>query len=176
MYYLQSRYYDPEIGRFINGDEPEILELALLTGEMIGSNSFAYCLNNPITYSDPTGQWVARAVIAAASGAIFGGIAYAIGKALKLSRKPLAALTAGFTAIGLALGLWKGVGVLRSINRLVKPVIYFFSNPGKVKFGLKLLSIIQFEIHAPHHNKPIHFVVRVFLKTGQKSWEWWFKK
>ena len=49
-YYLQSRYYDPEIGRFINADA------YASTGQgFIGNNMFAYCLNNPVLYSDPTG-------------------------------------------------------------------------------------------------------------------------
>ena len=29
-YYLQSRYYDPQMGRFINADEPDLLELTVL--------------------------------------------------------------------------------------------------------------------------------------------------
>lgn len=174
LYYLQSRYYDASIGRFINADAPEMLLED--QGSLMQSNLYAYCANNPVMNVDNSGMLWGRAIIALASGAIFGGIAYAIGRTIGLKGKPLAALTAGFIAIGIVIGAWKGVGVLKSINKLIKPVIYFFSNPGKVKFGLKLLSIIQFEIHAPHHNKPIHFVIRLFLKTGQKVWEWWFKK
>lgn len=50
LYYLQSRYYNAEWGRFINGD-------ALIgeTGEIFSHNMFAYCINNPINYSDPSG-------------------------------------------------------------------------------------------------------------------------
>ena len=51
MYYLQSRYYDPEIGRFINADA------FAATGQgLLGNNMFAYCGNNPVTYSDPSGH------------------------------------------------------------------------------------------------------------------------
>ena len=50
LYYLQSRYYNPEIGRFINAD------MLVSTGQgLLGNNMFAYCLNNPVNYSDPTG-------------------------------------------------------------------------------------------------------------------------
>jgi len=50
MYYLQSRYYDPWIGRFINADA------FVSTGQgFLGMNMFAYCLNNPVMLIDPTG-------------------------------------------------------------------------------------------------------------------------
>ena len=176
LYYLQARYYDADIGRWIT-PEPNVYNGVFDIGaNLLAFNVFAYCANNPIVNIDSSGQWVARAIIAAASATIFGGIAYSIGSALGLKGKTLTALTAGFTAIGLALGLWKGVTILSTINKMMKPLIYFFNNPGKVYFGLKLLGIIQFEVHNPHHNKPIHFVIRIFLETGTKVWEWWFKK
>ena len=51
MYYLQSRYYDPAIGRFLNADE------CISTGQGIrGNNMFAYCGNNPIANEDPNGK------------------------------------------------------------------------------------------------------------------------
>ena len=53
LYYLQSRYYSPEIGRFINTDDTQI---AIATqGNILGANLFAYCENNPINDSDPSG-------------------------------------------------------------------------------------------------------------------------
>ncbi len=49
-YYLQSRYYDPEIGRFINADA------FASTGQgMLNNNMFVYCLNNPTFYVDEAG-------------------------------------------------------------------------------------------------------------------------
>ena len=51
MYYLQTRYYDPVVGRFINADS------YVSTGQgLIGNNMFAYCNNNPVMYVDPTGE------------------------------------------------------------------------------------------------------------------------
>ena len=56
FYYLQSRYYDFANCRFINAD-------GQFTDGFIGSNLFAYCENNPIRYSDPTGLLAAEAAI-----------------------------------------------------------------------------------------------------------------
>ncbi|MDD3400148.1 MAG: RHS repeat-associated core domain-containing protein [Eubacteriales bacterium] len=49
-HYLQSRYYNPEVGRFISSD------VLLSTGQgVLGHNSYAYCLNNPVNMSDEGG-------------------------------------------------------------------------------------------------------------------------
>ena len=53
LYYLQSRYYNPEWGRFLNCDDTSIL--LATQGETLGANMFAYCGNNPVNYVDPTG-------------------------------------------------------------------------------------------------------------------------
>ena len=60
FYYLQSRYYDPEIGRFINADEPEMAKFS--TKELLAKDLFAYCNNNPIHYSDPDGHLALTAI------------------------------------------------------------------------------------------------------------------
>lgn len=61
MYYLQSRYYDPQIGRFINADE-----FASTGQSILGCNMFAYCSNNPINNSDTSGRFWIEALIGAA--------------------------------------------------------------------------------------------------------------
>ena len=52
FYYLQSRYYDPATGRFINADSYASTDA---TG-LLSTNMFAYCENNPVTRVDPTGE------------------------------------------------------------------------------------------------------------------------
>ena len=51
LYYLQSRYYNPELGRFINADG------LISTGQgLLGNNMLAYCNNNPINMADFNGK------------------------------------------------------------------------------------------------------------------------
>lgn len=60
MYYLQSRYYDPQICRFINADSSEYLGA---TGTVLSCNLFAYCENDPVDYVDPKGNYKAKDAI-----------------------------------------------------------------------------------------------------------------
>ena len=58
FYYLQSRYYDPTICRFINADG------YASTGQgILGFNMFAYCGNNPAINTDPSGKFFANILI-----------------------------------------------------------------------------------------------------------------
>ena len=50
-YYLQSRYYNPAWGRFLNADG-----YVNANGDLIGFNMYAYCGNNPIMFTDPFGE------------------------------------------------------------------------------------------------------------------------
>ena len=53
FYYLQSRYYDPAIGRFINADNV----ISYAGNSLLGCNVFAYCFNNPVNLSDDSAHW-----------------------------------------------------------------------------------------------------------------------
>lgn len=58
LYYLQSRYYDPFVGRFLNADETMVLLLSSLADDDFKinlTNLFSYCYNNPITFKDNNG-------------------------------------------------------------------------------------------------------------------------
>jgi RHS repeat-associated protein len=54
LYYLQSRYYDANTGRFINEDDICFLRIV---GALFGANLYAYCKNDPISNNDPMGYW-----------------------------------------------------------------------------------------------------------------------
>ena len=57
LYYLNSRYYDPKVGRFINAD------VLISTGQgLLGNNMFAYCRNNPVMRVDAAGTFDKKAL------------------------------------------------------------------------------------------------------------------
>lgn len=128
MYYLNSRYYFAEIGRFINADGYEVINAD--HENMVQYNLYNYCFNNPITLSDDTGDWpewatkiavgvaviAVVAVITVATGGAGAGIAgFIAAGALKgavVGAVTGAAIGAGTGAIShrISTGSWKGSG------------------------------------------------------------------
>lgn len=92
LYYLESRYYDPRIRRFISPDNIDYLEPTSFNG----LNLYAYCGNDPVNYYDPCGNLFITAAITAAlaswgiwaivgivsSAVVLGGTAQLISNAL----------------------------------------------------------------------------------------------
>ena len=56
LYYLQSRYYDAEVGRFINADDVKYLDVS--ESEVSKDNLYVYCNSNPINNIDPEGNLI----------------------------------------------------------------------------------------------------------------------
>ena len=77
LYYLKTRYYDPEIGRFISPDSINYLDPQSING----LNLYAYCLNNPVMYTDPDGTFgiIASLLVAAIVGAVVGTVGTFVG-------------------------------------------------------------------------------------------------
>lgn len=79
FYNLFSRYYDPQIGRFISPDNVNYLDPARING----LNLYAYCNNDPVNLCDPSGHSATASFligmgIAALAGALVGACSYAI--------------------------------------------------------------------------------------------------
>ena len=74
LYYLQSRYYDPQTGRFISADKTEYLGE---NNDLMSYNLYVYCSNNPIMFVDPTGMFnwgklITSVVVGVAVGILIG--------------------------------------------------------------------------------------------------------
>ena len=105
LYYLNSRYYDPETGRFLNEDLVSYLDPATIGG----INPYAYCGNDPVNYVDPSGHswewntfWIGLGMLVTAICAI----------ALSLTT-----FGAGIPlAMSVIAGVTLGAGVLTGVN------------------------------------------------------------
>ena len=134
LYFLKTRYYDPEVGRFISPDSIEYLDPETING----FNLYAYCNNNPVSNVDPNGnKWwhwliggIGVVLIAVAAGLAIlgtGGVA-AFGLGALIGSVSVGALGAGIGAgIGYAIGgidgLWQGALIGFGIGAAVGFVI-----------------------------------------------------
>ncbi|WP_316719939.1 polymorphic toxin-type HINT domain-containing protein [Terrisporobacter petrolearius] len=113
LYYLNARYYNPEDGRFLTEDT--------YRGEFTDPSSlhlYAYCTNNPISYTDPSGHFPILLAFDAAWGA-YDGYQYAKKKNLRGWKK------AGAIVGGVVLGTinpFKALKVGKVFKRVAKIV------------------------------------------------------
>ena len=89
FYYLQSRYYDPAVRRFINADG-----YINANGDFIGFNMYAYCGNNPVNRNDDGGEF--WHIVA---GAIIGGVSSFASSIVTGSSVEDALISAAFGAV-----------------------------------------------------------------------------
>lgn len=59
LFYCNFRYYDPEIRRWISIDDVNYLDSKTINGV----NLYAYCMNNPVMCSDPSGHFTIAALL-----------------------------------------------------------------------------------------------------------------
>jgi len=159
LYYLQSRYYNPEVGRFVNCDEVSYLEINEL---WLSYNLYAYCENEPINNGDHSGKWLLRVICSVAAGAVFGGVALAICNLLKLTKKQKKRISLAFSALGVLLGALLGVKVITKVapklikwfKKIEKKIAFSFKGK-ECKVGVELFSSLKIMIHRPH-TKSLH--------------------
>ena len=118
MYYLQTRYYDPAICRFINAD-------SALYENLLGYNLFVYCNNNPVMYVDSTGEFPILALVLGVTAVVGLGLTMAgiasdnnILTAIGLTMVAAPALVSGGMAIAAGLGGATLTGIAGSVTTL----------------------------------------------------------
>lgn len=130
LYFLQTRYYDAEVGRFINADDVSYLD----PYEIGGLNLYAYCGNNPIMFTDPFGttkwwEWLLAGVVVAGLivGSVFTGgllgaafVGAAIGAGVSLGSQAIfnGELNWGQFALDIGVGAVTGMLGVSGISRV----------------------------------------------------------
>ncbi len=84
LYYVSSRYYDPEIGRWLNSDDGELISF---DNTLLCLNLFAYCKNDPINQTDFDGKIIATTIIKCVLGALFGLLVQLVSDLIEYSVK-----------------------------------------------------------------------------------------
>lgn len=123
MYYLQSRYYDPEVCRFINSDDVNYIGLAGTVGSY---NAFAYCENNPVIFTDPTGK----------AGVLSGTL---------MSASFLAACA--IIATSVVMIVYSATGVEASFNQVLTDVISSMAEQTKLKVSAITAAVKVYFAH-----------------------------
>ena len=122
LYYLNSRYYDPEVGRFISADAISELDAE----EVNGLNLYRYCANNPVMMNDTEGnapawwEWLVSGVLLVAGvvlcatgvGSVFGAGLISAGGSMMASNIMSAAGVDGKVASIISAGLNIAAGVV----------------------------------------------------------------
>ena len=130
MYYLQSRYYNPVVGRFVNADEAGF---SCTTTSAAQSNAFVYCENRIISNSDPSGYFsIPRALITFGIDTIIWTAFSAGAAAFSLLTQPVKAVA---RSAGKAFIKSKMLGILRGFSKTLANAI--------VRIAKFLVPIIQ---------------------------------
>ena len=165
FYYASSRYYDPEISRFINADDTEYLGA---DGSVLSYNLFAYCMNDPVNRFDVDGNWSlpnwAKIAIGAAAIAVgviatvaTGGAAVPVLVAsLKIAATSAAigaVSGAGISAVNhrVSTGSWEGAG-----KRYYDPEISRFINADDTEYLGADGSVLSYNLFAYCMNDPVN--------------------
>ena len=135
FYLLESRYYDPETGRFINAD-------GIVDNQDVSTlNLYAYCANDPVNNKDEDGERVAAIIAGAVVGGVIGGIkAWAKGGSKKTIAKAVAigALKGAATS---AIGGWVSTAVKGAKGIALVAAIYGTKNVVSNRYSQKRQTV-----------------------------------
>lgn len=135
LYYLQSRYYDPVTGRWLNPEPNVYYGLFDEAAKLLKVNTFAYCANSPTNYKDETGESITAILIGIAIGALIGSLAgWAYTKYFNIPKGKKWKYILGGAVIGAVIGgcigyalpggsgavLWSGSGMQQAATAFAK--------------------------------------------------------
>ena len=125
-YYLQSRYYDPDICRFINADVAQIINYS--KDVLFGLNAYIYCCNNPINNSDPFGLFSKQQALGTISQIISGinNVVDYLLKKYKVSNKNYSKNTKYKSAEGIYKYVNQNKNKINKINNSISSIQTFF--------------------------------------------------
>ena len=133
LYYLQSRYYDPSVGRFINGDDSIVLSIHIIDISICMVNLYTYCQNNSITLTDYYGFWGSSVYSDwNALVLITEMIAMTVGFVVSTVKLGAKAVSMTYTGVGAILGLLCALGmtwclalaVLNTVSLIIAITLY----------------------------------------------------
>lgn len=117
LYYLNSRYYDPELGRFINADDISVLSQA--KDFINGLNLYSYCNNNPIINTDESGNawwnWLFKIVVTVAVVVV--AVAISVATAGTAAPVLIGALVGGAISAGFEIANQGGIKDIAAIGK-----------------------------------------------------------
>ena len=100
FYYLNSRYYDPTVKRFLNADS-----LVGITNDVATYNLYVYCGNNPISRDDSSGHFWKEV------GNFFSGIGDAISSGWNKLTNSISSSVSVDASVGAGIGVKKNTGI-----------------------------------------------------------------
>ena len=143
LYYVNSRYYDAIVGRWLNGDFTGTLDIGF--ENFAQYNFYVYCWNNPIGMSDPFGTWpnwdtFGKGLLQAAVGVL--AVAAVIGTGGTCA--PLVAL--GYAAVATAGVVATGIGASEVYESFsgTNPVRTYLGEPLYDTYKYGSMTVISF--------------------------------
>ncbi|MCH5180967.1 MAG: hypothetical protein J1F32_07120 [Erysipelotrichales bacterium] len=141
LYYLNSRYYSPKMGRFISPDEFSILDKTMV--QVNGVNLYMYCKDNPVMNTDPSGYLVVSLLVGLVAGMII-GTAYGAVTAAANGQNILAGAIIGGVAGGL-LGVLSAFGAICMAPLLLgTPAVFGLGATASFALGLSVTMVGSF--------------------------------
>ena len=138
LYYLESRYYNPELGRMMSADSLSVLGMSKTT--LNDKNLYNYCDGNPVGRVDESGTFPVAIFIQGAIGGVIGfasgvmtagAVAEIEGRKVTTKEVLTGAVTGFFT--GAASGMIKSKGVAWIVNIAITGAVTAYATDGSIK-------------------------------------------